>query len=494
MKAQSEQYIPAEIANYKKSNFLISGKYKASLLENKIMAISLARSSQFEFGESEDSPVYSRIKIAELRNLVGGNKGSFYNSLRTTAEAMTGKTIGMSSPDSKTFDFVAVVTRARCSDGIFTIEYNHAIKEYLVEITRNFTRLNLQTMLRFKNNHSLRIYELLKSKCYRGKFEDASSDEPYYVNIELNELKLELGIVNPENEKVKKVLRGTKKPDYEKAVELAPEKMFDRWADFQRKVLRVAVDEINEVSDMKVHYQPVKQGRGGKVTQINFTIFLDQKPAQNPSDSVQKNINLSDEELFTLILDIRSILGDDFSARDIHAIAVAADFDIEKIRMAHEILKSAGEVENPTGFMISAIKGGYRKPQKKTGADKSKEFTEAYSKAYVEEMVDYDALFSDPDIDMDDLDAVINVLYDAVNTTKKTLRVMGDDKPVEVVKSVLLKLQASDIEYVISQINTVGRDGIEIKNSDAYILTLLYRAKDQGHISLSNLGHRKGDF
>ena len=44
-----------------------------------------------------------------------------------------------------------------------------------------------------------------------------------------------------------------------------------------------------------------------------------------------------------------------------------------------------------------------------------------------------------------------DVLYDALNTQKPVIRVMGEDKPAAVVKSRLLKLDRLDIDYAIEQ-------------------------------------------
>ncbi|MGN1023684.1 MAG: replication initiation protein, partial [Lachnospiraceae bacterium] len=159
-KEEAGSFVPSEINIYNKSNFLIGSKYKSSLLENKIMAISLANSDRFETGASENESVYSRMNVAELRKALGANSGSFYQQLNQVAKEMTGKSIGMSSEDSRTFRYVAVVISAECKDGVFTIEYNHALRNMLLQLKRNYSRLNLSIMLKFTSNYSFRLYEL----------------------------------------------------------------------------------------------------------------------------------------------------------------------------------------------------------------------------------------------------------------------------------------------------------------------------------------------
>ncbi|MEM6583782.1 MAG: replication initiation protein, partial [Pseudomonadota bacterium] len=45
-----------------------------------------------------------------------------------------------------------------------------------------------------------------------------------------------------------------------------------RWSDFNRWVLRGLVNDINEHSNLEVHYRPIKKGRS--VTTIRFTILV----------------------------------------------------------------------------------------------------------------------------------------------------------------------------------------------------------------------------
>lgn len=100
----------------------------------------------------------------------------------------------------------------------------------------------------------------------------------------------------------------------------------------------------------------------------------------------------------------------------------------------------------------------------------------------------YEAL---ADLDQADVDAVFNVLYDTLNTKKKSIRVGGEDRPAKVVVSKLMKLTYDDIRFVIAKYNEQrGR----IKNPVAYILTQLYGAKEQNHLDLKNQGHHAGDF
>ena len=69
----------------RKSNSLISGKYKTSLLENKLMAIALTRI------EIRDNCPVARLFPGEIKQILGKtNDTNIYKTLKKTAKVMTG--------------------------------------------------------------------------------------------------------------------------------------------------------------------------------------------------------------------------------------------------------------------------------------------------------------------------------------------------------------------------------------------------------------------
>lgn len=110
------------------------------------------------------------------------------------------------------------------------------------------------------------------------------------------------------------------------------------------------------------------------------------------------------------------------------------------------------------------------------------EVTEQYPMEYLKELYRANDLIlmrvSDKDVEM-----AMDILYDAVNTTKKTIRVNREDKPSEAVRSRLLKLRCMDILYAIEQYH---RQTTEIRYQKAYMLSILYDARGQGHLDYSN--------
>lgn len=345
--------MPYEQTEYFKSNFLIGAKYKSTLLENKIMAISLSHIQNAE-EDMNTGALISKIPASELRELMGVKGGSFYNQLDKAAKSMTGKTIGMSNPEKKVFDYIAVIIRAHYEGGIFTLEYNPHMKSYIQDIKQNFTILNLPTMLEFDSVYSFRLYELLKSKAYYPKGIDRR-ENVFKISFSVSELKLNLGVVNAELDKVKKALHNSKTPDYDKAIEISPEKVFETWYEFKRRALDIAVKEINKKTDMEVTYNSLKSGRGGKVYQIDFIVELNKEE--------KKADELSQEDKDNIIDEIFEFIEEPVKLKDIRAIVEAAEYDKDKVKKAYDIMKNSNsDINNMVGFMIKAIKDNFSLP------------------------------------------------------------------------------------------------------------------------------------
>jgi len=360
--------------DYSKSNFLISAKYNSSLLENKLLAISFADLDHIH--QEENGVLVSEIPANTIRKLLGNKSGSFYDQLANAAQGMTSRSIGAKDPDKNKFDYYAFIIRASYDNATFKIYFNPFMKDYIVNLKSKFTRLSLTTMLSFKSVYSFRLYELLKSEIYKSK----------HVSYSIAELKLELGVVNAELDIVQRYLKGSETPDYEKAVSKSPEKHYESWRDFKKYVIEVAVNEINNnpKTGMKVTYDTVKHGRGGKVCQIIFTVVED---VEVTTTLPPKKELTEDEKMENMFL-IRDILKDiNLSVKDIRTISEAANYDVKVIENAWNIFKTQKNIDNIVGWFLKAISESYELPK---SSNKNKDIT-----AFEQNTYDFDALEKD---------------------------------------------------------------------------------------------------
>ena len=126
-----------------------------------------------------------------------------------------------------------------------------------------------------------------------------------------------------------------------------------------------------------------------------------------------------------------------------------------------------------------------------TGNPAKSQASERYSLEQIRQLFDYDAMIYDyPDL-RQDVDAVMEILQSAMNTTAPTIRVSGQNKPAMVVIGKLMKLNKDSILYSIQKFNEQTR---RITSPRAYMLTILYHAPAQFYLDTINLGRSNGDF
>ena len=85
----------------------------------------------------------------------------------------------------------------------------------------------------------------------------------------------------------------------------------------------------------------------------------------------------------------------------------------------------------------------------------------------------YEILLQDYPLDRDILTEILELMVDTVCTTRNTIRISGDDKPAEVVKSQLLKLDSEHIRLVLDGLK---ENTTRIRNMRQYLLATLYNA------------------
>ncbi len=108
---------------------------------------------------------------------------------------------------------------------------------------------------------------------------------------------------------------------------------------------------------------------------------------------------------------------------------------------------------------------------------------ERYSLDYLKESLCYDDMLRQNPYDKNMIDTFFHYLYEAMNTTKPMIRVNGEDKPREIIVSVLSKLEYFDFLYAVEKYQ---KNTSKVNNQGAYIITLLYNAKAQNEADITN--------
>ena len=108
-------------------------------------------------------------------------------------------------------------------------------------------------------------------------------------------------------------------------------------------------------------------------------------------------------------------------------------------------------------------------------AQKRTETKEAFDgyRELILENIDYDVLASDPRVDREQLDEIVDLVQETVCSTRSRIRVAGNDYPAEVVRAKLLKLNSEHIRFVM---DCLKQNTTRIRKIRQYLLTALFNA------------------
>ena len=85
--------------------------------------------------------------------------------------------------------------------------------------------------------------------------------------------------------------------------------------------------------------------------------------------------------------------------------------------------------------------------------------------------------------DEDIIYQIVDLLVDTCATKRKMLRIAGDDRPAEVVRSRFMKLNADHIKFVLKRL---AENSSPIRNMKQYLLASLYNAPTTMQLSYQN--------
>lgn len=97
---------------------------------------------------------------------------------------------------------------------------------------------------------------------------------------------------------------------------------------------------------------------------------------------------------------------------------------------------------------------------------------EAYRQYFLENL-SLETLKFDHPSERDTLDGILDLLVETCYSTRKTIRIAGEDKPIAVVKSKFMKLDSEHIRYVLQ---CLSQNVTYVRNIRQYLLTTLYNA------------------
>ena len=161
-----------------------------------------------------------------------------------------------------------------------------------------------------------------------------------------------------------------------------------------------------------------------------------------------------------------------------------AEHIAELERMGYKVeIKEKGLESVPTKAQNQAPKNKLSSQQQDTTPVPKSQELERYTLDQIRQLFDYDIMIQDNPYKQQDIDSVMDILHTIMNTTKQIIRIGKENKPAIVVIGKLMKLNKESIIYAINKFaEQTGR----IRNTTAYMLTILYNAPEQFNLDIQN--------
>ncbi|EMD5946860.1 replication initiation protein [Acinetobacter baumannii] len=209
-----------------KSNQVIEASYQLSAVEQRIVLAAISRIPKNQ--PITDDELYP-VSVDELKQLDVHEKTA-YRDLKEGINRLYERSINLSIDDKSIKMRWVQEIQFLDSQSVIGIRFSKPILPFISNLSREFTKYALSDIAGINSGYGIRIYELLVQYRQIGKRE---------ISVESLRTMLELG------------------------------KKYPLFADFKKRVIDTAIDQINEYSPLKVTYEQKKTGR--KVTHIIFS-------------------------------------------------------------------------------------------------------------------------------------------------------------------------------------------------------------------------------
>lgn len=206
------------------ANDLLSATMDLSLQARKFLACLIARiSPQDETFCRYWVPVDDYMELAGIRS-----KANYFKILLGVASEL--RAVNIISKNKKLTKISGIITAAYDDEEnkMVGAEFNEDLKPFLLQLKRDLTSYQLQTVMKLRSNYSYKLYNLLIRHAWK-------TNTTHRLEIDL----------------LRKELIGT-------------EKKYQKYSNFKNRILAPAQKEINAKTDIRISYKPIRKGRSFK--------------------------------------------------------------------------------------------------------------------------------------------------------------------------------------------------------------------------------------
>lgn len=221
------------------SNALIEATYNVSLNGFKLLRLLASMINKYD----EDFKEYT-FRVIDLMDLFEIKGASSYSEIPKITKELMSKVIVIPKEKGFTQYPLLIIADHDIGSGRIKIGIHPRLKPFFFDLSGNYTKYELENILKLKSTYSIQVYELMKMNHYKG-------DIIYTI------------------EDLKRITGATTKA-------------YEKYFNFKNRVLRVSKNEINKKTDISFDFEEIKTGR--KVTSLKFYINSNKYKKKNEED------------------------------------------------------------------------------------------------------------------------------------------------------------------------------------------------------------------
>lgn len=218
-----------------KGNELIQkNRFELSLQEQKTVAFICSMIKPIEAPEQGFQLEYE-FNIRDYCKVCGidYDAGKNYADIKAVLKHLSDRSMWLDDGNGEVLVRWLSKVRTNKKSGIARIKLDEDLVPFLFDLGQKFTQYQLYNILAMKSAFSVRVYELMKSYAYQRS-----------KTFDIDELKQLLMVTET--------------------------KSYKDFSLFRTKVLEKAQEEINELTDLNIYFEPITKGR--KVVKVRFKI------------------------------------------------------------------------------------------------------------------------------------------------------------------------------------------------------------------------------
>lgn len=221
-----DKQITSDIVYSQSNNFIESKFVDFSLIELKIIELSVANVTNKDkalIAKKQNKII--NIKLIDLAKLIDVNRENLYIVAKNLSIELAKKQAEFKYIDKNgnaAFKVSNFFNNITYENNIFEFEINYAVLIYFINLKQYFTKINLKYITPLRSTYAIKLYKLLKQ----------------YQSINKRSFTVE---------QLRKFL--------------CLEEKHKQFSDMRKRVIDVAVNQINQSTDISINYEEQKNGR-----------------------------------------------------------------------------------------------------------------------------------------------------------------------------------------------------------------------------------------